>query len=503
MRRKLYAILVVTSLLLMGSGVLLVWSWVRESRDAEELMALWDGVNDVSLQTTTVLPDWINDSTIDWLNTEWLQQKGRRISSIQITTWSFESSQSDSEKIVRGLRMLGRHRHLESLELNGPWLTDARLSEIPEIPSLTLLSVTDTSLTKASLSTIARHRNLTCLSLSSLEEIDDSALKELRPLQQLESIDFALTTFSWGPGIRDLACLPRLARIGLKGTSIVGHPDGAFYGLAQIESLKSIGITGSGEILGNHIRRLARLPNLQELNLSDNKARGWVSKDFGLKQLQSLGLVNVEGPVDRLFTALVAGGRLRSVSVRNTRLGDAGIAALASSRSLEWLDLQESDVGDSGLSSLIAQNRLRSLQLSRSRVQKKGFRFACRHFPLQFLYAAHLDLEDDDLMDLPSLTGIQFLDLSHNRLTDAGTPSLASLPRLHELNICHNQLTDAGLAPMSSLKNIRCCLDGNKVTAAGIVGLESATAVRTSGHQCGNSLRRITCSSIPGISMRP
>lgn len=506
MRRRLHAILLVTSLLLLGSGVWLVWSWERESRDADELMALWDGVNDVRLDTTTALPDWINESGIDWLNSDWLQQKGRRIRSVQIATSSFESARSDPEKIMRGLRMLGRHRHLESIEFAGPWLTDARLAEIPEIPSLTFLSVTDTSLTKASLSTIARHRNLTYLSLSSLEEIDDSALKELRPLQQLESIHFALTTFSWGLGIRDLACLPKLAQIGLRGTTIVGHPDGAFSGLAQIKSLKSISVTDSGEILGNHIRRLARLPSLTFLDLSNNKSRGWVSKDFGLKKLQRLELRNVEvveGPMDRLFVALVSGGQLKSVNVRNTRLSDAGIAALASSRSLERLDLRLSDVGDVGLSSLTAQSSLKSLQLSRSHVGGEGFRFACRHFPLKFLDAAHLDLEDKDLVDLPSLTEIEFLDLSHNQLTDAGTTSLSSLPRLEALQIRYNQLTDAGLRPMSSLKNIRCYLEGNQVTAAGVEGLEASTEVRTSGHWCGNNPRRITLTGAWGISMSP
>ena len=70
--------------------------------------------------------------------------------------------------------------------------------------------------------------------------------------------------------------------------------------------------------------------------------------------------------------AVVAGGKLREVSLATLRIGDAQLAALAGAVGIEKLDLEATEAGDLGLQQLARLRNLRELNVGHTTISDAG-----------------------------------------------------------------------------------------------------------------------------------
>ena len=118
------------------------------------------------------------------------------------------------------------------------------------------------------------------------------------------------------------------------------------------------------------------------------------------------------------------GKSIIAVSLRGTKVTDAGLHQLAGLKSLQNLDLLGTGVTDAGLKELAGLESLRSLDLCQTKVTDAG------------------------LNELAGLKSLQYLNLCRTGVTDAGLKELAGLNNLQNLLLGETKVTDAGEAEL-------------------------------------------------------
>ncbi|HEV8541042.1 MAG TPA: c-type cytochrome domain-containing protein [Verrucomicrobiae bacterium] len=89
------------------------------------------------------------------------------------------------------------------------------------------------------------------------------------------------------------------------------------------------------------------------------------------------------------------------------------------------------------------------------------------------LNLAKLNLKDDDLKSISSLSNLQRLHLENNPVTDAGLANLKGLTNLEYLNLYNTQVGDAGIENLKGMKNLMALyLWQSKVTDDGAAKLK-------------------------------
>jgi internalin A len=199
---------------------------------------------------------------------------------------------------------------------------------------------------------------------------------------------------------------------------------------------------GTGQIVGVDLRatwitdsdlpELARLPNLQHLDLSLTRIG-----DHGLEQLKDapaitdLNLYSDELITDAGLSALKGWKHLKRLSVRGTKITDTTLQHLSGIMSLESLDAGYAQITDVGLDLLTPLTNLKELAIGGNK------------------------LTDTGLQSLRQLPGLLYLDLSGSERTDSGLWTVS--------------LTEPGLDAIATLQNLRHLrLNGTLVSARGI-----------------------------------
>ncbi|MFN8580231.1 MAG: hypothetical protein U0163_04540 [Gemmatimonadaceae bacterium] len=252
--------------------------------------------------------------------------------------------------------------------------------------------------------------------------------------------------------------------------------------LARVSSLAltALDLSGCKAVTDDGVRHLARMPQLQQLDLS-----GTAITDAGLRALNGLP-------------------GLRRLNLSWTRTTDSGAAHLAQCRQLESVDLTWTATGDGALRALAGATGLRRL-MTGSQVTDAGLtilheypRFASWHGGSSAMALLRLDhgpthvalhgaISDRGLQSLHGLDGLYSLHLTDDALTvtAGGLASLRSLPHLEMLAV---DATDDSMPVIAALPALRFlfCQD----TTAGDEGFESLSRSPTLefiwGRRCHN-----------------
>lgn len=267
--------------------------------------------------------------------------------------------------------------------------------------------------------------------------------------------------------------------------------DAVLARIAELDHVTALHLGGSRELTDDGLLHLARMPQLQHLNLSEYP--GGKLTDRGLEVLRHL-------PNLRTFEMTWQAG-----------ITDAGVANLRFCEELERVDLMGSPTGDGAIEALQAKPKLRSLSTGRL-VTDAGLPLL-HNFPLLKEWhgeaTARLLIDgpftNEGLASLPGLEGVFELDLFWHvkRITSDGFAHLIHLPNLGSLG-CDGELSDdlamSHIGAMPKLRRLR--VQETVATDAGFEALSRSKTIESIwGRECRNLGSRgfVALSKMPAL----
>lgn len=136
---------------------------------------------------------------------------------------------------------------------------------------------------------------------------------------------------------------------------------------------------------------------------------------------------------------------VEEVTIRNSRVTDAGLAYLAHLKTLRALDVSQGAVTDAALPALAELTGLERLNLSGNRLARPDWSALARLEHLAEMDLSGNQLGDEALAGLDALKRLRRLDLKKTGLSDAALRHLAALKHIESLDLSDNGLTGRGL----------------------------------------------------------
>lgn len=234
----------------------------------------------------------------------------------------------------------------------------------------------------------------------------------------------------------------------------------------------------------------------QVISLDMAAGRSWVD-DAQMQEIlvfEQLGSLTLEGPsiTDALVPRIAECDKLTSLALRNTLIGDDGIAQLSGLKSLKAIDLRVApmvtdasmqtlaampelravrlvggNVTDAGVAVLLTLPRLTELDVRNCRgVTNKGIQQAGTKKSIRMLKIGGPKIDDSVLELVATMDNLTGLSLDNCAIADAGIAKLGRLP-LVDLTIYQcTKVTDKGLEVLASYREL-CDLTLSDVGANG------------------------------------
>jgi len=222
----------------------------------------------------------------------------------------------------------------------------------------------------------------------------------------------------------------------LTGFNAIGLlTDARLARIVELDHVTSLYLGGSRDLTDDGLRLLARMPQLQHLNLSEYP--GGNLTDRGLEVLRHL-------PNLRRFEMTWQRG-----------ITDAGVANLKHCHELESVDLMGTHTGDGAIDALQGKPKLHRFHTGRL-VTDAGLRFL-RNFPALTDLLIDGPFTDDGLASLAGVDGIVDLDLFWHvtGITSDGFAHLAGLPHLESLGADGTLSDNVAMRHIGALPKLR------------------------------------------------
>ncbi len=351
---------------------------------------------------------------------------------------------------------LGGLGELEDLDLSRTNAGSATLAALSSLPRLKRLNLDQTRLGAAEISVLSSS-SVSDLSLRTVR-IGRDGIAAITRLSQLTAVSIDVGA-DW-TGLEVLTAsvnltaapptvirLPKLLRkLRLAGALTAELRDG----LGGLEELEELSIRGGGDLLADirpdgfrrlkrviaeasrlddgALDRLAILPEMEELYVSDNRVSRSVSR--------------LRNPY------------LNTLELRNTDVDDSAIEALATLPRLHCLDLPNTNVTPAGIADLVSSApNLQSLALDGTQVTGATVTAMAGSALLLELYLYGESVTDDTVLLLRDLVNLRELNLYGSSLTDVAVPHLATLSGLRTLRLSGSGLSTEGRLRLLTARN--------------------------------------------------
>lgn len=274
-----------------------------------------------------------------------------------------------------------------------------------------------------------------------------------------------------------LAELPELRKINLSDTKI------GDLGFAQLRPLKKVTHLNCFQcpyITDGAIAYIKHWANLEYLNVRGSEVTSRVFEHVaGMKKLKSLDVgfsrVNDDG-----FDALASLEALEELHIGGDKMSGLALPLLRLLPALKHLDVNGSQRTDSGrwglmltdvnVESIAALTQLESLDMGGAIVSDVGMKALASLVNLQTLDLSRMEITPQGLEPLLKLNKLRRLNLWQAvRIDDRAAPHLLGMTTLEELDLGDTAITDATLAQLEGMKRLKILLvSGTKVTPQGV-----------------------------------
>lgn len=422
---------------------------------------------------------------------------------------------------VRGpsLRHVGRMRGLVALWIVSDLVTDVDLGYLTKLNNLQflLLGVRDVEnprvgITDAGLGHVAALTALRELSFHAAR-VAGPGLRHLSPLRRLRNLVLsdprgaALTFLPTLPSVTrlklwrgevqdpDLACLARLPNLEeLELVKLDQVSDAGLVHLRPLKTVKSVSLDHAKTTVTG-LKVLRELPGLESLSFRDATDEGLavVGQMANLKHLSVFTSTGNTPLSDAAFRSVSRLKNLESLHISG-RPSASGVASLRKLTKLECLELGMTPITDRDLATIAALHSLRTLHLESPNLTVSGVNQLAALPELRELYIRYLRTNETAL-NLTALSGLETLNLIFTDLRDRDLAGLAHLSRLELLTI-FGEISDAGLAPLTGLRQLRFLeLYGSRLTDEGLAFLSanfsSLEGLTVSGRFTDHGLRQM------------
>lgn len=196
---------------------------------------------------------------------------------------------------------------------------------------------------------------------------------------------------------------------------------------------------------GGQVLVLSNRPEKKPLRVS---FAGTQVSDADLPPLKNLNLTRLDLTGTRVKTLQKLEGlsSLRMLDLRDTQVGDAGLARLKELTLLESLVISGTKVTDRGLGDLLGGlKHVWVLDLGRTATTDAGLEHVGRLSGLGHLWLNGTKITDGGIERLKGLRQLQSLDLSLTPITDKGLAQLKGFEKLETLTLVETRVTDVGV----------------------------------------------------------
>jgi hypothetical protein len=374
---------------------------------------------------------------------------------------STEVPRRDADSLL--LEPIRRLTGLQSLSLNNTGVTAKGMENLRALRSLKVLHLFRwSSIGNAGLAVLKDLPALEYLELYT--GVTDAALKQVAQAGSLRWLQIRTGGF-WGPGLAELAQMPRLERLCLCGNvPITDRHIAHLEGLTQIKGLTLWG-SACDNLTDASLASIGKLRNLEELYFIRTSPRFTPAAIAYLKDLKKLRKVDFSGTWvvaqdwsygdDAMRQLAAVLPDLESIEGAGI-LSAEGVRALATFRNLRVADftLKDRHRGYDGPTGLSHLSELRSLEELRVNGEST--------------------LSDTDLACIETLDHLKILNIMGTEVTDRGLASIRKLKQLEQLSL-DARVTRAGLKQLNDLTHLQALDVGIRPDVQPRVGIDELT----------------------------
>ncbi len=344
--------------------------------------------------------------------------------------------------------VIGALPKLQQVMISGGRYTRACLDAFAGAGGLRTVSLSGGDIEPGALAVFARTASLESIQLGDLRGLAPADIGALAPLRGLRLFGLTYTNVSYGrtpwfddrtlveiaklPGVQNLT----LTRVGAtaKGmTAIAAMPalrelmlergnfaEEALEPLAKSQ-LVALNLSQNHRLAARAPEILARIATLRRLDLTGTSVGGNLAPLAGLPKLEALEISQTFADAADLAALAKAPALDQLVANDMPGIDDAGVTALAASKTLRAIAVTRTAVGDAGLAAILAVPTVRAI------------------------YADDL-VVTDAFTAAAAKSKVVNMQLANSDLTDAGLAALVEIPTLSTVSLRGTRITDAGVA---------------------------------------------------------
>jgi hypothetical protein len=262
--------------------------------------------------------------------------------------------------------------------------------------------------------------------------------------------------------------------------------------VAALDQVTSLGLGGSRELTDDGLLQLARMPQLERLDLSEYPGGRLTDRGFGvlrhLPNLRAFAMTWQLGVTDAGVVNLKFCDRLERVDLMGSHTGDGAIEALRGKPTLEYVQTGRR-VTDAGLALLHEFPALTHLLVDGPFTNEGLARIAALERLAELDLFWHVTgITADGFAHLVRLPNLTSLGADNELSNDAAMASIAQMPALRKLRAQNSVATDAGWDALSRSRTLE-QLWGRECpnfASRGFVALSKMPALRILGISCKN-----------------